>query len=47
MKRTIRDLSLVLGRLDRRYVQVVVAAVTLALFVLGAGAPEMGGGPGG
>jgi len=47
MKRSIRNLSLAVGQLDRRQVQLVMAIVTLALFVLGAGAPEAGGGSGG
>ncbi|MCZ7569392.1 MAG: hypothetical protein M5U01_12545 [Ardenticatenaceae bacterium] len=47
MKRNLRDLGLVVGQLDPRYVRLILAVVTLSLFVLGAGAPEAGGGPGG
>ena len=47
MKRNIGYLSLVVGRLDRRYVRFGVAVLTLALFVLGAGAPGVPGGSGG
>ncbi len=44
MKRTIRDLNLVLGRLDRRHIRLGLAVLTLTLFVLGAGAPAADGG---
>ena len=37
MKRTINDLSLVLGRLDQRHIRLALALVGLVLFVLGAG----------
>jgi len=47
MKGNVRDLKLTLGRLDRRHVRLGLAVLTLALFVLGAGAPAMGGGVGG
>ncbi len=46
MKHTIRDLTLALGRLDRRHMQLVLMVLALVLFVLGAGAPEGGGGIG-
>lgn len=44
MKREIRNLSLILEQLDRRHVRLGLAVLTLALFVLGAGAPMDGGG---
>lgn len=47
MKGNVRDLKLALRRLDRRHVRLGLAVLTLALFVLGAGAPAMGGGVGG
>ena len=47
MKHNIRDLRLVLGRLDRRHVQLALVILSLVLFVLGAGAPDVGGGSGG
>jgi hypothetical protein len=47
MKRNILGLRLVLGRLDGRHVRLGLAVLTLALFVLGAGAPGAPGGSGG
>ncbi len=47
MKATLRDLTLALGRLDWRHVRLVLAVLALVLFVLGAGAPDGGGGSGG
>jgi hypothetical protein len=47
MKRYIRDLGLMLARLDRRHVRLGMAVLTLVLFVLGAGAPEDGSAGGG
>ena len=44
MKRSIRDLSLTLGHLDRRHVKLGLAVLTLAIFVIGASAPAIGGG---
>jgi hypothetical protein len=44
VKHNVRNLSLALGRVDRRYVRLGLAVLTLALFVLGAGAPSTGGG---
>jgi hypothetical protein len=44
MKRNIRNLNLILGQLDRRHVQLGLVVLTLALFVLGAGAPAASGG---
>ena len=47
MKGTIRNLGLMLARLDQRHVRVGLAVLTLILFVLGAGAPEGGSAGGG
>ena len=47
MKRYIRDLNLMLGRLDQRYIRLGLLVLTLILFVLGSGAPEAGTGGGG
>jgi hypothetical protein len=47
MKNTIRDLNLLLGRLDQRHVRLGLAVLCLALFVLGAGAPGAPGSGGG
>jgi hypothetical protein len=44
MKRYVRNLAPILGRLDRRYVRLGLMVLTLALFVLGAGAPACPGG---
>ncbi len=41
MKHNIHNLRLYLGRLDRRHVRLGLAVFTLALFVLGAGAPAI------
>ena len=46
MKDTIRQLTLSVSQIDRRLLQVVFLVVVLVLFVLGAGAPVTGGGPG-
>lgn len=47
MKKTISKISLFSSKINRRQLQVVLALVTLALLVLGAGAPGMDGGVGG
>lgn len=47
MRNNVQDLKLALGRLNRRHIQLGLAVLTLVLFVLGAGAPAMGGGVGG
>jgi len=47
MKRYIRNLGLMLGQLDQRYVRLGLVVLTLILFVLGSGAPEDGSGGGG
>ncbi len=44
MKRNIDSLRLALGRLDQRHVRLGLVVLTLALFVLGAGAPGAHGG---
>jgi len=44
MKHNIRNLGLFLGQFDRRQVRLGLAVLTLALFVLGAGAPAIDGG---
>jgi hypothetical protein len=44
MKRYVRNLNLVLGRLDQRHVRLGLLVLTLVLLVLGAGAPEDCGG---
>lgn len=44
MKRNIYRLKLSLGHLDQRHVRLGLAVLTLALFVLGAGAPSAHGG---
>jgi hypothetical protein len=44
MKHNVQNLRLILGQLDRRRVRIGLAVLTLALFVLGAGAPAIGGG---
>jgi len=46
MKRTVRNLSLTLGQLDSRHVRLGLVVLSLALFVLGAGAPMAGSGHG-
>jgi hypothetical protein len=43
MKHMIRNLSLTVGRLDRRHVRLALVVLSLALFVLGAGAPSADG----
>jgi hypothetical protein len=44
MKSYIREISLNLGKIDTRYIRLILALVTLILFVLGAGAPSATGG---
>ena len=44
MSQEIRYLKLFAGKLDRRYVRLGLAVLTLVLFVLGAGAPGIPGG---
>jgi len=47
MKKSISKLTLFSSKINRRQVQVLLALVTLALLVLGAGAPAVDGGVGG
>jgi hypothetical protein len=44
MIREIRNVQLVLQRMDKRHVRIGLAVLTMVLFVLGAGAPVGGGG---
>jgi len=44
MKRRIRNLELLAGQVDRHYIRMGLVVLTLILFVLGAGAPAIGGG---
>jgi hypothetical protein len=44
MQHSIRNLNLKLGQLDRNHVRLGLAVLILALFVLGASAPSIGGG---
>jgi hypothetical protein len=46
MKRYLQQINLVSRSVDSRHIQVLIALVTLSLFVLGAGAPMAGGTPG-
>ena len=46
MKHNMWNLGLTLGQLDSRHVRVGLVVLSLALFVLGAGAPVDGGGHG-
>lgn len=44
MRSRINTFSFLLTRLDRRYVNLLLVILSLVLFILGAGAPEAGGG---
>jgi hypothetical protein len=44
MTRSINRLKIQLAQLDGRHVRLGLAVLTLALFVIGAGAPQGGGG---
>lgn len=46
MQHIMRSVNLALRQVDRRYVRLGLAVLTLALFVLGAGAPGASGGGG-
>jgi hypothetical protein len=46
MEYQLHQLKLGLARLDMRYVRLAMVLLSLTLFVLGAGAPDMGGGLG-
>ena len=43
MYHNMNQLKLGIARLDSRHVRLVLVILSLVLFVLGAGAPEMGG----
>lgn len=43
MKHIVRNLSLTLGQLDRRHARLALVVLSVALFVLGAGAPSVDG----
>jgi hypothetical protein len=47
MKRIACLIKAALPQLDRRHLQLIILVITLSLFVLGAGAPGVGSGPGG
>jgi len=47
MKQLQKTLIAIFGRADRRLVQIFFLILTLSLLVIGGGAPEMDGGPGG
>ncbi len=47
MENAIRTIQLTASKIDRRHIQLILALVALALFVLGAGAPGTGSGIGG
>ena len=47
MKSMIQKLTLSVGKIDRRHLQLMLVLVTLSLLVLGAGAPAISGGGGG
>ena len=44
MERYIREIGLTLGKMDARYIRLILVLLTLILFVLGAGAPGTSGG---
>jgi hypothetical protein len=44
MKREVRNLKLVVGQLDGHHIRLGLVILSLALFVLGAGAPSIDGG---
>jgi hypothetical protein len=44
MESKIREIGLSLGKLDTRYIRLIIVLITLILFVLGAGAPGIDGG---
>jgi len=46
MKSLLHNMKLFSIKLDRRHVQLILLLLTLSLFVLGAGAPTAGSGPG-
>ncbi len=44
MENIVRNLSLNAAKMDSRYLRLVLVVLTLILFVIGAGAPQAGGG---
>ena len=47
MKNLVQKLTLSTAKIEKRHLQTIMALVVLSLLVLGAGAPGVGGGPGG
>ena len=47
MENIVRNLSLNAAKMDSRHLRLVLVVLTLILFVIGAGAPQAGGGFGG
>jgi len=47
MKHIAAQFKVALSQINRRHVQLILLIITLSLFVLGAGAPGVGSGPGG
>jgi hypothetical protein len=47
MNKIIHKFSRVIGKINRRHIQIFLVLLTLSMLVLGAGAPGMSGGPGG
>lgn len=47
MKNLIQKLSLSASKVEKRHIQIFMALLVLSMLVLGAGAPGVGGGPGG
>jgi len=47
MKAYINQITLTLGKLDQRHIRLALILLSLALFALGAGAPEITGTAGG
>jgi hypothetical protein len=47
MRNFVRSLSLNAVKMDSRYLRLILVVLTLIMFVIGAGAPMIGGGIGG
>ena len=47
MKNLVQKLSLSTAKIEKRHIQILISLVVLSLLALGAGAPGVGGGPGG
>ncbi len=47
MQNLLQKMTLSAGKIEKRHIQILMALVVLSLLVLGAGAPGVGGGPGG